>query len=99
MYSVPDHQFTGCMEQDFNKTLNILYNQELENNVTKLYAKLDKKDKKQLEVEAKLKGITVAELLKQRSTIVETDFVGDKSGDKSNGSIQLIQGNIQFEQY
>lgn len=100
MYSVADHAFAGSLEQDYNKTLRTLYDVELKNNITRLFAKLDKKDKKQLIKEAKAAGVNLAEYLEDRSSIVSTDFAGDKSGDASgNNPIQLIQGNPKFQEY
>lgn len=99
MYSVADHAYTGSMEADYNKTLRMLYDVEIENNVTRIYANLNKKDKKQMEKEAKALNLSVAEYMKQTSAIVNTDFAGDKSGDAFKQGIQLIQGNPKFQEY
>ena len=99
MYSVSDHAYTGSMEADYNKTLRMLYDVEIESNVTRIYANLNKKDKKQMAAEAKALGIPIADYIKQTSAIVNTDFAGDKSGDAFKQGIQLIQGNPKFQEY
>lgn len=99
MWSVSDGQFAKQIEQFYNDAMCTFNETEVKNNVTRLYAKLNKKDKKQITREAKAQGITSIEYMQKMQAIVETDFVGDKSGDGGNSPMQLIQGKLPAKEW
>lgn len=98
-YSAPDHWTTGNLEQDYNHVYRMLIDEEAKNNITKVYARMEKKDKKQIRAEAKEMGIPLKEYIQRLSAIVHAPFEGDHSGDSSKPSYAIVNGNLKAKEW